>query len=182
MRIVWQNDRFEAILTPGAEWQADMASAKAAGFKTEGPPAWVWASYKALPLVSLKENRPPSGLTISREALEKFQAMLPEEEKNAALLATLKETKKKLKKVWDAREQEAELPEYWKKGEFGKEDLPPEIIAQCNQKTEFKRPDPPKERCIECGDPVYPFEMSDIPRCLWCEKESEIILDKMFVL
>jgi hypothetical protein len=169
MRIIWQNERFEAELSPGEHWQSDMEASKAAGFKTDGPPAWVWASYKAAPLVKLKENRPSSGLTISKDALDKFNALLPEEEKNAALLLMLKDAKKKIKKVQEVEERVSELPEYWKKGEFGKEDLPVEVIARCSQKTEFRRPVKPKARCIVCDGPVYFYEQQDPPTCLYCE-------------
>src|SRR6266568_3066253 len=112
MRIVWQNDRFEAIFTPGDQWQADLEAAKAAGFKTNGPPAWIWSVSKATAIARLRKNRPASGLTITREALEKFQTRLPEEEKNAALLEVLKEAKKRLKKIEKIEERTNNIPEY----------------------------------------------------------------------
>jgi hypothetical protein len=169
VRIIWQNDRFEAQLSPGEHWQPDMEACKAAGFKTDGPPTWTWAAVKAAPLVKLRENRPPSGLSVTPEAFSKFQAMSQEEEKNAALLLTLKDAKKKIRKVQEIEQRESALPDYWKKGEFGREDLPPEVIARSKSLLDWKRPKPPKETCINCDGPVYFYEQQDPPMCLWCE-------------
>jgi hypothetical protein len=153
MRITWnQNEeRFEAQFASGEQWEADKTAAMDAGFKTTGPPAWVWFVSKSVALAKLRSHRPGSGLTISKEALDRFNYLQGVEQKNAELKAYAKEQEKRVKKereqekIQKQREEDGdgecepeyaahyfrETPEYWKgKDEITRADLPADVLAR----------------------------------------------------
>jgi hypothetical protein len=171
MNLNWNAARqyFEAEFS--SDFQGDLAAVKAVGFKTSGPPSWVWYSIKAEPLNKLRENRPASGLTITAEAKAQFAALHALEVSNAKVKAELAEHTKALKKKLKAEEEQVthavHIPP---KGYIGTSDLPP-LLSVCKQ---FIPPDKPTTLCIICADPIYFYEKQDPPTCLWCEK---IVLD-----
>jgi hypothetical protein len=168
--------RFEAEFE---EFQGDLAAVKAAGFKTDGAPEWIWYTYKAGPLGKLRENRPPSGLTITPEAKEQFASLWAVEQKNAELKAQLAEHTKALKKKLKIEEQDAKAsagPQMKMCAEgymcLSAEDLPPK--PPFVQPRPQGNPNPDAPRCVICKTSVYFYEKQDPPTCLWCEK---IVLD-----
>jgi hypothetical protein len=160
--------RWEAEFS--TDFNGDLAVVKAAGFKTDGAPEWIWYTYKAKPLTTLKDNRPASGLTITPEAREQYTSLWALEQKNAELKAQLTEHNKALKKKLKIEEQEGKATPIPEKGYIDASDLPP----QPPHIRLYTPPPPPKTKCIICGDPVYFYEKQDPPTCLWCEK---IVLD-----
>ncbi|VVB52786.1 Uncharacterised protein [uncultured archaeon] len=172
MRLTWdeQNSYFLAELTPGDKWREDMETVKAAGFKTTGPPSWQWYAQKAAPLNKLRENRPSSGLTLTELALQKYQDINSKEEAKAALKAQLvlarKEAEKQVKKELKCKDDN----EY-----YFDEDIQCRCIvvrpAETPSVSKFVRPEPPKETCMICDDPLYLYESKNI--CIWCEHELE---------
>jgi hypothetical protein len=179
MNLRWNGTyrRFEAEFS--ADFQGDLAAVKAAGFRTDGAPEWIWYTYKAGPLGKLRENRPPSGLTITPEAKEQFVSLWAVEEKNAKLKAEIAEHNKTLKKKLKIADQDAKAsagPQMKMCSEgylcLSKEDLPlAPPFAQPRPEPSLK-PNAPK--CIICTAAVYFYEKLDPPTCLWCEK---IVLD-----
>lgn len=170
MNLRWNGTyrRFEAEFS--TDFQGDLAAVKAAGFKTDGAPEWIWYTYKAGPLTKLRANRPASGLTITPEAREQYTPLVAVEEKNLQLKAQLAEHNKTLKKKLKIEEQEGKAMPIPTKGYIDASDLPPlPPVARL-----FTPPPPPDMKCIICAAPVYFYEKQDPPTCLWCEK---IVLD-----
>jgi hypothetical protein len=168
MNLRWNGSlrRFEAEFV---DFQGDLSAVKAAGFKTDGPPEWIWYSYKVGPLIKLRGNRPLSGLTITAEAKEQYVSLAALEESNSKVKAELAAHQKEQKKKLKAEIGTALLviPE---KGYIEASDLP----LMPKSESAFVPPTPPATRCIVCLDPVYFFELQNPPTCLWCEK---IVLD-----
>lgn len=169
MRLIWNPTlyRFEAQFT---DFATDQPLVKKAGFKTDGPPDWVWFSTKATPLAKLKGT---PGLTISPEARTEFNAMYALEERNAELKAKAKDARKALKKKLDNDEKEATVEVMFNgKAYVDREDLPPMPPAE----NAFVPPPPPETKCFVCKAPVYDYEYAPDahPACLWCQK---IVLD-----
>lgn len=165
MNLRYNAGRFEVEFS--ADFQGDLSAVKAAGFKTDGPPSWVWWTTKVPVLQKLRENRPASGLTITPEGLEIYKQLEEAFSKNAAVKA---EAAKVIKAQKKAREEERHytpvvIPEgkIW----IGPEDLPPTPPFVSSTII----PPSPSLRCITCKDPVYKeFELAEPPICLWCEK------------
>jgi hypothetical protein len=161
--------RFEAEF---ADFQSDLAAVKAAGFKTDGPPEWIWHTSKAGPLTKLRLERPASGLTISPDARLQYTSLATVEENNARVKAELaghtKALKKKLKVEVEQVTNAVHIPP---KGYIDASDLLP-YVSVC--KPSNPSPNKSSAACIICGDPVWFFEKQDPPTCLWCEK---IVLD-----
>lgn len=171
MNLRWNGSLrcFEAEFS--SDFQGDLAAVKAAGFKTDGPPNWVWYSNKAEPLNKLRESRPASGLTINPDAKEQFAALHAVELNNAKVKAELAGHKKALKKKLKTEEvQVTHAVHIPPKGYIEASDLPP-VESLCKQ---FIPPDKPTTLCIICADPVYFYEQQNPPTCLWC---SKIVLD-----
>ncbi len=172
MHLKWSQfeRRFEAELSHN-NFQEDLEGVKAAGFKSTGPPTWVWYSLKAMPLKWLRENRPPV-LTIEAGARTEYERLLPVEENNARLKTELQAHKKALKKTLDREKRQGELitlviPE---KGYISAEDLPPMLPSE----KQYVPPPPPNVLCFVCRSPVYPYEYTEgieNPACLWCQKK-----------
>jgi predicted type IV restriction endonuclease len=165
MRIIWNNDRFEAEFS---EFKTDLESVKSAGFRTDGPPQWTWHTTRVQCLNYLRKNRPQSGLIITEVALQKFNKLNEAAEQKAALKKQFKDANKKAKK--ESKDPtvsgltELVIPEgkIW----ISVEDLPPGKPFEWG----FVRPNPPEDRCMICEEPIYMYEHLV---CLWCEKESE---------
>jgi hypothetical protein len=161
--------RFEAEFH---EFQGDLASVKAAGFKTDGAPAWVWWTNKVPVIRKLRENRPASGLTITPDARAMWDVLDEAFTKNSALKDEAKKLHTGQKKERKKKEQEAKtyitfhVPEgkIW----VEKEDLPYKEPWVSNAAPPAP---PPDLKCITCKSPVYiEFELADPPICIWCEK------------
>jgi hypothetical protein len=173
MNLRWNGAfrRFEAEFS--TDFQGDLAAVKAVGFKTDGPPEWIWYSYKAESLKKLRENRPASGLTITPEAREQFTSLVTVEEKNAKLKAELaahnKELKKKLK-ITDQDAKTASGPKMKMCAEgymcISAEDLPPVETTY----TKYVAPIWDGPRCSICQSALLPFELHNPNICMWCEK------------
>jgi len=172
MNLRWNGTyrRFEAEFS--TDFQGDLVAVKAAGFKTDGPPEWVWYSYKAEPLTKLRENRPQSGLTITPDAREQFAALTAVEAKNAEIKAQLaahnKELKKKLKIISN---EKTSILKMCAEGYMciSVEDLPPKPPYQNAKAPPWTGP-----VCVVCSSPLLSFERHNPNVCTWCEK---IVLD-----
>ena len=175
MNIIYNQSlgRFEAVFS--TDFAGDYNAVKAAKFKCDGPPGWVWWTKKIAALNGLRENRPASGLMITDEAFEWYTNLVKMEESNAKILADAKpvlEEEKKAKK--QRRKQHVEEQTYHvisipeKPGEdfdhIGPGDLPPMPPRQ----NAYIRPDHPGPWCMFCGEPLYSYERNDL--CLYCEK------------
>lgn len=172
MNIAWSQSMRAFIAEFSSDFQGDLSAIKAAGFRTFGPPAWVWyaPSSGIKTLNKLRENRPASGLTISEEALAIYKPLAEQEARKAELKKQFSVLEKKAKKERKDKEQEAatsallNIPEgqIW----IGPEDLPPKPLFI----SELPVPAPHKGPwCHVCGQPVYLYELQQPPTCLWCE-------------
>jgi hypothetical protein len=48
------------------------------------------------------------------------------------------------------------------------------VLEELAKVGKYVPPEPPKERCIVCQEPVYFYEtLEPEPICLWCEKQKE---------
>jgi hypothetical protein len=166
VNIRWSDaqQRFEVEFQ---DFAGNLESVKAHGFKTDGPPGWIWWTQKIKVLNALRANKPASGLSITPEALAVYTPLAEQEAKNDAVKKALAEARKALKK--EHKKQEVlsgtpTLPEgcAW----IGKENLP----ALADFEKTFVPPTPPALRCLTCSDPVYDYEYPEIPQCLWCHK------------
>jgi hypothetical protein len=169
MRIVWNQieKRFEAELTPGAQWSSDKEAAQKAGMRCVGPPLWTWYCTKPSILSFLREHRPDSGLTITPEALEHYNTLKAVEDANLAVRAALKEARKAQKKEQKA-ESRAEQPSESEveHGEFVY------LKVDRGESSIWQKPvvsPPPTTLCHACLTPVYHYELQDPPTCLDCE-------------
>jgi hypothetical protein len=162
--------RFEAEFS--TDFQGDLAAVKAAGFKTDGAPQWIWYSFKAAALTKLRKNKPASGLTITPEARAEYTPLSVMEARNAEIKAKAAEANKELKKKAKILEQEGNAYEVPDKGYVDASDLPP---LPCLSHP-YKPPPAPATLCVICAAPIYFYERQDPPTCLWCEK---IVLDNV---
>lgn len=175
MNLRWNGTHRRWEVEFSTDFQGDLVAVKAAGFKTEGPPEWVWYSYKAEPLQKLRENRPASGLTITPEAREQFTALVTVEAKNAETKAQLAEHNKVLKKNLKTQKLDATALVIPEKGYIDATDLP----LHETEYVSYVPPSPPDTLCIVCKTPIYFYELQDPSICLFCEKE---VLDFQEVL
>lgn len=162
--------RFEAEFS--ADFGGDLTAVKAAGFRTDGPPVWIWWTDKIKILNGLREHKPESGLTINQDAWEVYESLAKMDAKNVEVKQQFAEVKKKVKKEQTQEEQEkiAEpfiIPEgkLW----LGLEDFspkPPFISV-------LPAPPPhPTLLCHICHEPVFFYEKQNPPTCLWCETQT----------
>jgi len=174
MRITWNQElrEFQAELSPGLEWQKEQQTAKSSGFKSTGPPDWIWRTTKASVLTKLRNSRVEAGLTtltVTPDARAEYDKLLVVEAANAAVLKELKDAKKTQKK--DLAESGASGFEYdadgWAIIDAG--DSPIWTIEK------YKVSAFPTERCSVCQTPVYHYEKHDpVPVCLECEFSEEL--------
>lgn len=180
MNIRWNitEKRFEAEFV---DFQGDLATVKAAGFKTSGPPEWLWFTTNVVVLNKLRKNRPASDLEIYPEALAIYNTL------NEQFEQTKKIKKELARQRLLARQQKISQPEPvldetgeidWSKTKWwiGKEDLP----APPEFKFSVAITPPPDLKCRDCGSPVYDFEYPEIPQCLWCNKLADEAVDEFF--
>jgi len=160
MRIIWNNNRFEAEFAQN-EFRADLDAAKSAGFKTTGPPDWVWYTDKSSVVDKLRKNRPPT-LAVTELALQKFQQLSQIDSQKQQIREQFKQANKqdktKSKDPSISGLVEITIPE---KGYLDSSDYPP-----LETKHEFSIPKPPSERCMMCDDPLYLIDYPNV--CLWC--------------
>jgi hypothetical protein len=170
MRILWNNDRFEAELTPGDLWRNDKDSIQAVGFRTEGPPSWTWFTNKAANLNKLRENKPQSGLVLTQLALQKYQEINKQEEEKAALKKQFDLCKKEAGKV--AKKELAKKDDYeYYADDTGITCIVVKAAEPIQMMHKFVRPsDLANARCLICDDPLYFYEAKNI--CLFCEIKS----------
>jgi len=172
MNIVWDNSAREFV-AQFDDFHADLEAAKAAGFRTSGPPEWRW--YAPSPGVKalnrLREKRPASGLTISPEALEIYKPLAEAEAKNDVVKKQLAEQKKELKKKLQKEQKESTKCDWLP---IGKEYLGAEDLSQKpSLMSSFIPPSPPDLKCRECQQPIYFYELQNPPTCLWCEVQLD---------
>jgi hypothetical protein len=163
MRIIWDNENnwFQAELSLNENWRDDADLVRSIGFKTDGPPAWVWHTTKVSILDKLREHRPKSGLTITEVALEKYKSLKEKSDKKHEL----KKLFVKAKKVAETTAAD-ETRKTYEHPELGTcVYVEPEADKFT---TKYVRPVPPDVYCFVCGDPIYPYEYPDL--CLWCSK------------
>jgi hypothetical protein len=205
VHITWNENekRFEAQFARGDNWHTEQAIASDAGFRSDGPPAWIWRTATAAALTKLKESRASlSGLSITREALDAYNRLLEVEKKNEELKAYAKEQKKKLKKDQEHAKIEAqqdaeddgeiepeyepshyhEIPEYWLgKSEITRADLPASVMARLDKHESIpQRRAVPTGSCVQCSSSIYFYEQQNPPTCLFCETQGqEKFLDEL---
>ena len=164
MQIVYTNGRFEARFSQ--DFQGDLDAVKTAGFKPDtSSGAWVWHTAKIPVLEKLRVKRPASGIAIDNDTFQKYKELKEQFDKNEEI----KKAAKALEKERKAAEKEAEYTPgedgdlFDADGNLKPHNLPP-MPPSINP---FVRPEPPKERCFVCGEPLYFYELPDV--CLWCE-------------
>lgn len=168
MNIAWSQSERVFIAEFSSDFEGDLQSVKDAGFRTFGPPSWVW--YAPSPgikaLSRLREKRPNSGLTISEEALAIYRPLAEQDAKNAEIRQKAAELNKANKKQKKKQEQEAVASELMPEDKMfiTAADLPPMPPSE----NRYAPPPPPTELCQSCGQPLYAYESKDL--CLWCEK------------
>ena len=146
------------------DFQNDLDAVKTAGFKTDGPPAWLWWTQKSEVLQALRtKHRPPSGLTITPEALAVFGPMLEMGEKNQAIKKELAKARK------EVRKQAA--PKWMPPGKdcLERSDLPPRPPYV----SPYPKTPKPDLKCRICGDCLYLPDNIEDKICLFCEIELD---------
>lgn len=169
MRITWNPElrEFRAELSPGPMWQTEQATAKSSGFKSSGPPDWVWWTKKASVLTKLRDSRVESGLTtltVTPDARLEYDKLVQTEARNADVLKQLKDAKKAQKKDMADQpggtgfEYDADGWAIIDKGD-----------AAVWSHVKYKAPSLPTELCTVCRTPVYYHERRSPAVCLECE-------------
>lgn len=188
MQIIWNTKDFcWELIFDRNNFQNNLDCAKGAGFKTTGPPSWIWYTEKVKVLKAIRENRPTEGLTITEEARKEFNDRVIEEDKKEAVMKYARDVKARLagKPTEDERKAKREEREKARtakgKGPVVKKvrqarggaHIPKEVVKyEPSNKPKFVPPPPPTTLCIFCGDPVYEIyeKIDPLPICIWCEK------------
>ena len=167
MRLKWNPAEacFEAEFQ---DFQGDLESVKAAGFKTSGPPSWTWYTNKIAVLENLRANRPASGLTILTDALVEYKRIKADADAVTALMAELKAAKKIIKRLKQNDGVVIEIPDGAEFGYNCVADSEPTVYVG------YVAPTWTGPVCHICRSPVYFYELQNPPTCLSCE----IRLDK----
>lgn len=163
---------FRAELQPGTAWSTEQTAVKQAGFKSSGPPDWIWWTKKASVVTKLRDSRVSLGLTtltVTPDARLEYDKLVQTEAANSEVLRQLKEAKKAQKK--DAADQSGGTgfqydAEGW--AIIDKGDSPVWTATKYNISA-F-----PTERCTVCQTPVYHYEKRDPAVCLECEFSEEL--------
>lgn len=188
MRIAWNSVERTWQLEFSSDFQGDLAAAKAAKFRTTGPPSWIWHTDKIKILRALQANRPASGLTISTEALEQFTEQSCQQDRIDRLKKEFDDDRARAEGKPTSDEKAAKKAEREQKRlASGK---PPRSKIKKRPAARYSDPEGikfdvryiPREKfpvptllCHFCKDPIYdPFDRTVPPVCLWCEK---IVLD-----
>jgi hypothetical protein len=156
--------RFEAEFS--SDFQGDLDAVKLAKFKTDGPPGWVWHTNKIDVINRLRKNKPQSGLSIYPQALQVYEQLKTQHDKNIEVKKQFKKAQLALKNSQEAAEGVQILQG---KMFITKDDLPP----MPPRVSDYVSPPPPDLKCLDCQDPVYWWEYPEIPRCLWCQIQLE---------
>ena len=187
MNIAWLQPERVFVVEFSTDFNGDLDAVKMAGFKTFGPPQWVW--YAPSPgikaLNKLRENKPASGLTITPEALEIYKPLAERWAKNEEIKNQLLQVKKAAKKEAKKQEQIENTPQadpsYIPDG-----NLPPCLFAgvekvqvQHGQVSVFTPAPHLGPWCTFCRQPVHFYELQEPPTCLWCEVHE---LDKQKII
>ncbi len=161
------------------DFNGDLNAVKAAGFRTTGPPSWLWWTLKLPVLDKLRADKPASGLTISEPAYAEYLRLTEFERVNAAAraqfapIAEKQKAAKKERKKKEIKEQNSSIliipPKPGSDFDYiGAEDLPP--------MPPFEHKHAPQPHagpwCHVCTAPVYPYELLNPPTCIWCEKRE----------
>jgi len=168
VRIVWDDNenRFLAELTPGEQWRDDMEAVKSAGFRTTGPPDWQWYAGTIETLENIRKHPPKSGLLITEQALQKYKPLLEKFQQKQELRKQFKRAQKIAKKSEKLSE-----PEMFFGAELGIMCLVVKPTQTAFVST-FTRPEPPKDRCLLCDEPLY-WPLDGPTFCAWCEIENK---------
>jgi hypothetical protein len=175
MRITWNDElkEFRAELSQGSEWQKEQQTAKSCGFKSTGPPDWIWRTTKAAVLTKLRNSRALVGLTtltVTPDARQNYDRLVIVENANAEVLKQLKDSKKAQKKESQESGAHGAGFEYDQNGWAIIEPADSTIW----QHVKYKAPSPPADLCTVCSTPVYFHEKHDPPVCLECEFSEEL--------
>jgi hypothetical protein len=158
MKISWseQENWFQVEL--GEPWRDNMELVRLVGFKTTGPPDWIWHTSKAAILNKLRSKS--QSLVITELAFEKYKLLNEQEQSKIEL------KKRFLKaKTLAAREINSNN---WKEYFDEQTGVMCKIVEPVTDKFvwKYEPPPPPGLRCFMCGQPLYCFDLSDI--CTWC--------------
>lgn len=173
MNISWSQSERVFVAEFSTDFDGDLQSVKDAGFRTFGPPSWVW--YAPAPgikaLERLRVKKPNSGLTISPEAFSVYKPLAEQDARNAEIRKAAQELNKANKKQKKKEEHTTIASELMSDDKMfiTAADLPPMPPSE----KLYTPPPPPEERCQSCQAPLYFYESKDL--CHWCE----IQLDKM---
>lgn len=175
MRLYWHESE-SVFAAEFQDFQNDLETVKIAGFRTFGPPEWIW--YAPPPGVKalnrLRDLKPASGLTLTEVAFTKYQVLNQKEQEKAALKKQFKDAQKQAKKS----EKLPELETYFDE-EIGVTCIVVETIPST-----FVMPKVTQTSdtvCIVCGQYLYPpLDYPDI--CLWCDMLQKNELDKLSAL
>ena len=168
MNIRWDQLEKRFVAEFSSDFQGDLSAVKAAGFKTDGPPNWIWYATKVATLNKLRiDCRPVSGLTIDNDALAIYAPLNQIEEKNAEIKHQISEERKRLAKEKQLAERDTcdwlpEGKEYLDASDFPSRE--PFLSTICS--APYQGP-----LCVVCHGPIeLPH---DPPICLWCAKELD---------
>ena len=159
MRIVWNDIEkwFQAEISLALEhWRDDVDHVKAAGFRTDGPPQWIWHTAKASTLNKLRKNPPKSGLAITELALLQYTTLNKQELEK-------EEFRRKFKKA----AQEISSC-HWKEYIDPDTGITCKVVEPADKPFTWKYTPPPfpEAYCFICGSPVFDYEGTDL--CMWC--------------
>lgn len=170
MRIYWHEEK-KVFAVEFHDFQSDLDAVKSAGFRTFGPPEWIWYAPPpgVNPLNRLRENKPASGLTLTEVAFNKYKTASEKLEQKTALKKQFQDAQKKAKKESKDPEisglTEIVIPE---KGYINQSDLPP--FKSTWKPFVFPKPD---SVCVVCGDYLY-LPLPDYPDiCSWCDIQQK---------
>ena len=165
MRIIWDNNRFQAELTPGENWRNDLDCVKSAKFITDGAESgWIWYTTRVVPIDKLKKDRPLSGLVLTELAFKKYTELSRKQQEKEELKKQFKKEQKKANKK--AKESEVELPTYVDE-ETGITCIlvspPAERFKSMYPKVDYSK----LPKCMICEEPLFPpFDGNLV--CGWC--------------
>jgi hypothetical protein len=158
MKILWNEQRNWFQVELGEPWRDNMELVRSVGFKTSGPPEWIWRATKASTLNKLRSKS--QSLVITELAFEKYKILNEQEQSKIEL------KKRFLKaKTLAAREINSNN---WKEYFDEETGVMCKIVEPVTDKFvwKYEPPPPPEVRCFICGQPLYCFDAPDI--CTWC--------------
>jgi hypothetical protein len=164
MKLVWNNNRFEVQFT---DFQNDLDAVKTAGFRTSGPPEWIW--FAPAPGIKALDRlrKIQSNLQITELALQHYKSLTQKFEQKQNLRKQFKQAQKQAKKTEPASIKDMYFDEelqFW--------------CAIVKPPTEIEfipyvRPPYPEEKCLLCDAPLWPPFEDGRSFCMYCEKQNE---------